>query len=195
MRYKGGALRDVKVNPSKVALFARRAPIYVGAAALAAALLLYVAFREPALSGPLLPEYSVAASETETRGTADAQAAPPPPAPPAPAAPPALVLRGGKDADFEIVARPATAAKKVVAYAFAIGEGEPNPIEATIEVAPEGAVRIRGRARALEDAREVRVVLGIANDSIERYEDALSRARDGKSDAKVRVLVVGITRP
>ena len=105
-----------------------------------------------------------------------------------------MILHAG-DAPFEIVLRPATSAgAKVVAYAFAIGEGDPNPIEAKIEVASEGSVRIRGRAGALQGAREVRVVVGSANDSIKRFDDALSRARDGKGDAYVRVLTIPITR-
>jgi hypothetical protein len=98
------------------------------------------------------------------------------------------------DAPFEIALRPAAPAGKVVAYAFAMGEGEPNPIEANVEIAPDGTIRIRGRARALEGAREVRVVIGTAQESIKRFDDALARARDGKSDAKVRVLTVAIVR-
>jgi hypothetical protein len=168
--------------PTKVVPFARRAAIYAGPVALAAAVLVFVGLRDPAPSGALLPDYSiVASSQKEMRGADDAR--------------PALTLRGGPEAEFEILARPATATGKVVAFAFAVGEGEPNPVDATVELAPEGAVRIRGRARALDGAREVRVVLGTANDSISRYEDALSRARSGKSDAKVRVLVVPIVRP
>jgi hypothetical protein len=167
---------------SVVVPFSRRVAIYAGPVALAAAMLLYVGLREPVPSGALLPDYSVAASsQKEMRGADESL--------------PTLALRGGPEAEFEIVARPATAAGQVVAYAFAIGEGEPNPVDARIEIAPEGSVRIRGRARALEGAREVRVVLGVATDSIKRYEDALSRAREGTSDAKIRVLVVPIVRP
>lgn len=175
---------DVRAStrPPKSASFVRRAAIYAGPAALAAAVLLYVGLREPALTGPLLPEYSVAAGgQKEMGGAAEAR--------------PTLSLGGAPDAEFEVAARPATTAGKVVAYAFAIGEGEPNPVDAKIEVAPDGAVRIHGRGRALEGARELRVVVGIANDSIKRYEDALARARTGTSDAKVRVLVLPIVRP
>jgi hypothetical protein len=172
-----------KPKPKSVVVpFLRRAAIYAGPVALAAAVLVFVGLREPAPSGRLLPDYSVVAgSQKEMRGADDAR--------------PALTLRGDPDAEFEILARPATATGKVVAFAFAMGEAEPSPVDANVELAPEGAVRIRGRARALYGAREVRVVLGTASDSITRYDDALSRARSGKSDAKVRVLVVPIVRP
>lgn len=169
----------------RVVAFMRRAGVVVGPLALAAAVLLYViAGRNPDKSHALLPDYTfVAYGEKEMRGTDDS----PPGAP--------LRLRGAPDAAFEIVVRPATqTAGHVVAYVFAIGEGEPNAVQATVEVAPEGSVRIRGRARSLEGARELRVVLGTASDTITRYEDALSRARDGKSDAQVRVLVIPIVR-
>ena len=131
-----------------------------------------------------MPEYSfVASGEKEMRGDAP------------PGAAGALRLRDDPDATFEILARPATPATgKVVAYVFAIGEGDPSAVEASVELAPEGSVRIRGRAASLRGAREVRVVLGTANDSIKRYEDALSRAREGRSDASIRVLVVPIAR-
>jgi hypothetical protein len=39
------------------------------------------------------------------------------------------------------------------------------------------------------------VVLGTAEDSISRYDDALAQARSGASDVKVRVLVVPVVRP
>lgn len=167
-----------------VAFFARRAVVVAGPLALAAAVVLWgLAGRKGEAGRALLPDYAVSASSDQAmRGPADT------------AASTRLRLRPG-DAPFEILVRPATAAGgKVVAYAFAIGEGEPNPIEAKVEVAPEGSIRVRGRSRALEGAREVRVVIGIANESIARFEDALTRARDGKSDAFVRVLSVPITR-
>ncbi len=166
---------------TNVVPFVRRAAIYAGPVALAAAVLLFVGLREPAPSGILLPDYSVVAgNQKEMRGADEARAA--------------LTLRGGPDAEFEILARPATATGKVVAFAFAFGDAEPNPVDAKVELAPEGAVRVRGRARALDGAREVRIVIGTASDSITRYDDALSRARSGTSDAKVRVLVVPIVR-
>lgn len=167
--------------PAKVVPLTRRVARFAAPLALAAAVVLYLGLREPSPSGALLPAYSVVAGgPKEMRGADDASST--------------LVLRGGPDAEFELLARPATTTSKVVAYVFAIGEGEPNPVDAKIEIAPEGAVRVRGRARALEGAREVRIVLGTATDSITRYEDALTRARSGASDAKVRVLVVPISR-
>jgi hypothetical protein len=169
-------------KPGRVLAFVRRSAVYVAPLAVAAAVLVYVGRGDTTHAS--LPDYSVVAtSEKEMRG-ADPAAAPHT----------QLELRGGTDAVFELVVRPATSVPvKVVAYVFAIGEGEPNAVDAKVEVAPEGAVRISGRARALAGAREVRVVLGPASD-FKRYEDALSRAREGKSDAQVRVLVVPIIR-
>ena len=169
-------------KPGRVLAFVRRNAALVAPLAVAAAVLVYVGRGDTTHAS--LPDYSVVAtSEKEMRG---ADLATPPRA--------QLELRGGTDAVFELVVRPATSVPvKVVAYVFAIGDGEPNAVDAKVEVAPEGAVRINGRARALEGAREVRVVLGPASD-FKRYEDALSRARDGKSDGQVRVLVVPIVR-
>jgi hypothetical protein len=177
---KASANANAKAN-GRVLAFVRRNAMYVAPFAVAAAALVYVGRSGSGAGGPALPDYTVVAiSEREMRGAAEPQAA--------------LELRGGADAGFEIVARPATtAATRVVAYVFAVGEGEPSPVDATIEIAPGGAVKIKGRARALAGAREVRVVLGAPTD-FTRYEDALSRARDGKSDAHVRVLSVPIVR-
>ena len=105
-------------------------------------------------------------------------------------------VHAGRDAPFELRAVPRTAAAlKVVAFAFAIGDGdaEPNPVDAKVEIAPDGTVVLAGRARTLEGAREVRLVIGVAAD-FKRYEDALSTARSGSSDAQVRVLRVPIVR-
>jgi hypothetical protein len=105
-------------------------------------------------------------------------------------------LGPGRDAPFEIDAMPkAPVALKVIAFAFAFAEGdaEPNAVDAKVEIGPDGAVRLKGRARALEGAREVRIVIGAAAD-FTRYEDALSAARAGSSDGEVRVLVVPIMR-
>lgn len=174
----------------RVLAFARRAAIVAAPLAVAAAVFLLAGSRSTESGGFPLPEFAITASgEKEMRG-ADAPAAS------------VLHVRGAPDATFEILARPATSigGARVIAYAFAIGEGEPNPIDAKVEIAPEGSVRIRGRVRALMGAREVRVVLagvgdsGAPSDSIKRYEDALVHARDGKSDAQVRVLVVKIVR-
>ena len=175
---------DERASLDQTLSFSRRFAVLAAAFAVAGAVLVYVvAGRRGEHGGTLLPDYAVAASSDQTmRGAVEPTRA-------------ALTLRGGAEGSFEIVARPSTTAgAKVVAYAFAMGEGEPNAVDAKIEIAPEGSVRIRGRGRALQGAREVRVVIGTASDSIARYDDALARARDGKSDAHVRVLVVPITR-
>jgi hypothetical protein len=147
-----------------LAFFRRRAAVVVAIAAILAAAALYMA--RDRRSQPELPEYALVVDGG------------------------GLVARG--DAPFEIALRPASnVAAKVVVYVFAIGEGEPNPVDAKIEITPDGAVRIAGRARALAGAREVRVVVG-GPAEFKRYEDALARARDGKSDAQVRVLSVAV---
>ncbi len=105
-----------------------------------------------------------------------------------------LEVAPGPSSTFGLVVRPtARVPTKVVAYIFAIGEGEPNAVDAKIDVTPEGEVRITGRARALAGAREVRVVVGPAT-QFKRFEDALSKAREGTSDDRVRVVVVPIVR-
>jgi hypothetical protein len=109
---------------------------------------------------------------------------------------PRVEVGAGRDAPFELRAVPSSpAAVKVVAFAFAMVEGDadPNPVDAKVEIGSDGAVRLAGRARALEGAREVRLVIGAAAD-FKRYEDALSTARSGSSDAQVRVLRVPIVR-
>ena len=169
----------------RVLPFLRRAAVVVAPFAVAAAVFVYLGRGgEP---GPRLPEYAiVAGGEKEMRGADDAPAG-------------VLQVRGGPDAAFEILARPMTSAggSKVIAYVFAIGEdraSEPNPVDAKIDIAPEGAVRIRGRSKALTGARELRVVVATAGGPIKGYEDALSRARAGRTDAEVRVLVVSIVK-
>ena len=183
VRISPAAPAAAKPSGGNVVAFLRRASIVVGPLALAAAIFLVLGRGGDKSSVPL-PEYTfVASGEKEMRGDA----------PPEKAG--ALRLRDAPDATFEIVARPATAAGgHVVAYVFAVKDGEPNAVEASVELAPEGSVRIRGRAGQLRGAREVRVVLGTANDSIKRYEDALARAREGRSDASIRVLVIPVAR-
>ncbi len=95
---------------------------------------------------------------------------------------------------FEILARPASPPPKVVAYAFAIGERDPDPIEATTELLPDGTIRIRGVARALQGAREARLVIGTPA-AFRRFDDALARAKSNESDASIRVLSFSIARP
>jgi hypothetical protein len=146
----------------------RRATILVALLAAVAAVAVYVGLGRRAAGHPALPEYAV----------------------------PRFELAPGRDAPFEIAAVPAApVATKLVAFAFAMGGGdaEPNPVDAKVEIAPDGAVRIKGRGRALDGSREVRVVLAGAAD-YKRYEDALAAARAGASDGQVRVLVVPIVR-
>jgi hypothetical protein len=182
----GSAPVASKPREGRVVALARRAAVIAGPLALAAAVTLYVAGRGGGGEGAVLPEYALTAGGDQAMRGSESPSV----------SATQLRLQAGPEATFELLVRPATAAPaRVAAYCFAIGEGEPNPVEATIEVAAEGSVRIRGPARALAGAREVRVVLGTANDSIKRFDDALARARDGNSDARVRVLKVAIVRP
>ena len=156
----------------------RRAKILLALLAAAAAVAVYAGSGRRAAGHPSLPAYAVARFE----------------------------LAPGRDAPFEIDATPAApVTTKLVAFAFAFagatgatgatgeGDSEPNAVDAKVEIAPDGAVRVKGRGRALEGSREVRVVLGAATD-FKRYEDAVAAARAGKSDGQVRVLVVPIVR-
>lgn len=158
----------------------RRAKILLALLAAAAAVAVYAGPGRRAAGHPPLPAYAVARFE----------------------------LAPGRDAPFEIDATPAApVTMKLAAFAFAFadadatgatgatvaGDGEPNAVDAKVEIAPDGAVQIKGRGRALEGSREVRVVLGAATD-FKRYEDAVAAARAGASDGRVRVLVVPIVR-
>jgi len=147
------ASRIAPATPSakkRASSMAGRITPLVGGLALAAAVVLYVAAGRPTeVPHALLPDYALAASsEQSMRGAPEKAGA-------------VLHLHGRPDAPFEIIARPTSAAgTRVVAYLFAIGEGEPNPVDASVEIAPGGAIRIRGEARALAGARELRLVIG-----------------------------------
>lgn len=155
---------------------------------LGVAALVYLARREPPLTGVLLPEYQVMAKTAGSAAVPIGATIQPTDG--------TLSLGGAPDEEFEILAQPrhSPAPGKVVAFVFAMGEEEPNPVEAKVLVTPSGEVRVRGRARALREVRELRVVLGTATDSITRYDDAFVRARSGVSDAKVRVVGVSVVR-
>src|SRR6476646_3327684 len=92
--------------------FLRRRAVYV--VPLAAAVAVFVYVRREDKAHPSLPDYAaVVAGESASR----------------------LDLRGGPDARVESEARPAARPPaQVVAYGFAIGEGEPNPVDAKIEI-------------------------------------------------------------
>jgi hypothetical protein len=162
----------------------KRITMTAGPLALAAAMLVYVT-GERGPQGPELPPYSVtASSEHAMRGRTEASEH-------------LHVAKGiGRDARFELLLRPATAPQgKVVAYAFtfaALG-AEPVPLDAKVEIAPEGAVRLTGASRSLEGAREIRIVVGEPI-AIGKFDDAAARAASSKSDARVRVLSVPIDR-
>ncbi len=170
------AANVVALRPS----WTRRVMLGAGPLALAAAMILYVVAGPRLSGGGDLPGYTVSASgEQAMRGPADKTSS--------------LHLSGGKDGRFELVLRPATKPDvKVVAYAFVMGT-EASALDAKIEVAAEGAVRITGATKMLDGAREIRVVLG-APSAIGRFDDALARASSGKSDGQVHVLVVPIDR-
>jgi hypothetical protein len=164
----------------------RRVAIIAGPLAIAAAMVLFLSQqRGPSL--PDLPTYVVSATgEQAMRGPAE----------------PSTRLHVGRDkrdgdARFEVELRPATATpSKVVAYVFAIGAlaaagDEPSPLEAKVEVAPAGAVRITGEARRLAGVRELRIVVG-APSEIGKFDDALARAKSGTETSRVRVIVVPV---
>jgi hypothetical protein len=172
--------RVVALDARRARPLARRIATYAGPLALAAALMVYVT-ASGRDGGALLPEYAVTATgEATMRGPAE----------------PTARLRIGREAasTFEIGLRPATeVAEPLVAYAFALGDGEPSPLDAQVEVAASGAVRVRGAARALDQAREVRVVIGPPA-VIGRFGGALERAATGAGDARVRVVTFAIER-
>lgn len=177
------------------ATFGRWLITLAGPLAIAAALVLFISSqRGPTKpTGPELPLYAIAASgEQTTRGAPGAVGggAPPPES--------RLHLgKTGRDGRYAIVLRPATAPiGKVVAYAFVVGDVLDNaePLDAKVEIAPEGSVRITGPSRSLEGARRIRVVVG-APEAIGKFDDALARVKSpGEGDAHVRVLTIEIDR-
>jgi hypothetical protein len=165
-----------KIAPaSRVVPFRRRASLVLVPLALAAAVLLGVGVTSR--GGPDLPGYAITATgEQAMRGPSDATSR--------------LHLRGAPDARFSVVARPATpVTSRVSAHAFALRSAYVTPLDASVEVAEEGSIRITGAARALEGASEIRVVVG-ASDA----DAALARAKSGTSDRRVAVLTVAIDR-
>ncbi len=178
-------LTSAKAAPPKTAplLFLRRLGPYVGPVALAAAVLLYVSTRGAGTGddGPVLPDYAASVRGDQTLRAAAAQAD--------------SRLRVTSDASsFEIVVRPATApSSRVAAWVFTRdGDEEPAPLQADVDVSPEGAVRIRGTGASLGSARELRVVVAPAGRT--KFDDAAARARTGTTDEHVRVLVVPVDR-
>ena len=126
VRITPAAPAAAKPSGGNVVAFLRRASIVVGPLALAAAIFLVLGRGGDKSSVPF-----VASGEKEMRGDS----------PPEKAG--ALRLRDDPDATFEIVARPATAAGgHVVAYVFAVKDGEPNAVEASVELAPEAKARL-----------------------------------------------------
>ena len=162
----------------------RRLVVAAGPLALAAAMIVYVTSQSgPSVSD--LPAYTVTAVGAQAmRGPAEESTRL------------RLPKAAGRDARFELLLRPATAPpEKVVAYAFTFegSAAEPAPLDAKVEIAPEGAVKLTGSSRALEDAAEIRIVVG-APLAIGKFDDAATRARSAKSDAHVQVLTVPIDR-
>lgn len=155
-----------------------------GPLALAAAMIVYVTGRSGP-GAPPLPAYTVTAT-VDQAASAEGQGA----------ARLRLARAGAKGARFEIVLRPATPPEgKVVAYAFTFDapDAEPAPLDARVELAPEGVIRLSGAGRALEGARELRVVVGEPA-AIGKFVDAAARAAANATDADVRVVTVPIDR-
>jgi len=179
-----GVKRPTAASGGVVVSLLRRSALLVGPLALAAAIALYVT----AGPGPGvdLPSYEVtAAGEQSMRGPATSPTSGP------------RIRVGAPEATFQIVLRPeVTVAAKVAVWAFTVGAGEPDALDAKVELAPEGGVRIRGKAKALLDAREIRVVVAPAEgpSRLARFDEALAHARAGTSTSRVRVLRVEIDR-
>lgn len=178
-------LAPTKAKPATVAkvTFLRRIGPYVGPLALAAAVLLYLTTRGAGSGedGPVLPDYAASVRGDQTLRAAAAKTDGP--------------LRVTSDASsFEIVVRPQTApSSRVAAWVFTRApDEEPTPLQAEVDVSPEGAVRIRGTGASLGRARELRIVVAPAGRT--KFDDAAARARTAATDEHVRVLVVPIER-
>ena len=186
----GKAAQVVVVRPAEpqrtggAATWRRRLVLAAGPLALAAAMVVYVG-GQSGPDHPDVPAYTVTAVGDRAPGQAYEAS---------------TQLRmskaGGRNARFEVVLRPAKPPQeKVVAYAFTFGASapEPAPLEAKVEIAPDGTVKLSGASRALEGANELRIVLGTPA-AIGKFDDAATRARSAKSDAHVLVLTVPIDR-
>ncbi|MBX3203978.1 MAG: hypothetical protein KF764_02855 [Labilithrix sp.] len=162
----------------------RRLLALAGPLALAAAMVVYVVGQRGP-SGPPLPAYTVTVTgDGGARGPGEALARL------------RLPKGGARSAPFEIVLRPATPPEgKVVAYGFTFDApgAEPSPLDARVELAPEGAVRLTGERRALGGASELRVVIGEPT-AIGKFVDAAARAASNTADAQVSVVSVPIDR-
>ncbi len=168
--------------PTAASAWRRRLVLAAGPLALAAAMVIYVGGQ----SGPTAPELPAYTLTAGPPGSSD------------PTTSPRLRVpkTGGRHVPFELSLRPATAPQeKIVAYAFTIDPStpEPAPLEAKVEIGPDGSVKLAGSARALEGATEIRIIIG-APTSIGKFVDAATRARSAKSDAHVLVMTVPIDR-
>jgi len=171
--------RGARVVPLRRKLVAWGGPV-----ALAAAVVLFVAARREGedATAPELPTYGLTArGEQEMRGDPERGAK----------------LRLGRAAAsaYEIVMRPSAAVPdaRIVAWAFAMEDRGPTQLDARIEISSDGAVRIRGDAKELRGAREIRVLIGTP-ESIGTYDEALSRITNLRNDVHARLLVVAIER-
>lgn len=171
----------VRVAPS---VWRRRAALAAGPLALAAAVALYVA------GGPKAPPVELPAYGVTARGESlERSAADPSPTP--------RLRVGTGEGRFEVLLQPERSVDApLVAYAFVVpAGGEPAAAAVDVEVAPGGAVRVRGSTRALSGAAELRVVVG-PRDRFTSEESARARARSpatGASDG-ARVLSVAVDR-
>lgn len=131
-----------------------------------------------------LPHYGVVARAYVTDGGVPE---------PAPSPSARLRLEGGARA-FEILLRPSSATTgRIAAWPFTFADGgEPTPMQADVDVSPQGVVRIRGVGASLAGVREVRVVLAPAGAA--KFDVAAERARTRESDAHVRVIDVSVDR-
>jgi hypothetical protein len=175
---EGGASR----SPST---WKRRLVLVAGPLALAAAMVVYVTGqRGPTIAD--LPAYTVTATGDPAApdgGEAQARLR----------LPKAGARRGAR---FELLLRPAGVPEgKVVAYGFTFEApgSEAVPLDAKVELGPEGAIRLTGAPHALAGAREIRIVVGEPA-AIGKFDDAAARAAADKTDTKVRVLTVPIDR-
>lgn len=177
-------VKEVAKTTSNVVPFRRRLGQLAAPLAVAAALLLYFTTRGPASSelGVDLPTYAVAAAgEKEMRSAPDESTR--------------IVVSNAPAARFELVARPAHAIDgdaKVVAYPFVVrGADVASLDDVKVDVSKDGAVRITGASRELQNATAVRIVVG-TTPAIAKFDHALERARTGKGDKRVLVLTVPV---
>ncbi|MBL9027902.1 MAG: hypothetical protein JNL21_37265 [Myxococcales bacterium] len=147
--------RSAEVVPGPGFFRQRRVAAVVTALALAAGIALFVLPREPG-TGPersALPSYELAVSGGQAQLRSE----------------PASLLRIGPGSALVATLRPSTAEREpVIARAYLVRGGEAHPLDLSVTVSPEGAVRLAGTIEKLPiPAGDAELVIAVAREGVE----------------------------